>query len=99
MRTGFIANLRLTPFGEGVVLPHEHTLSGPKLDRQKLMRATRAHFSQIFTLYRDPGGRDRGGPGAAARRGPPTSTPSPPTAAATALGHHRAGRPSNGWRR
>jgi uncharacterized protein (DUF1015 family) len=54
VRKGFIALLRLTPFAERVVLPHEHTLSGPKLDRQKLMRATRAHFSQVFTLYRDP---------------------------------------------
>ena len=56
VRTGFIALLRLTPFSDRVVLPHEHTLSGPKLDRQKLIRATRAHFSQIFTLYRDPDG-------------------------------------------
>ena len=54
LRTGFIANLLLTPFVDGVVLPHEHTLWGPKLDRQKLIRTTRAHFSQIFTLYRDP---------------------------------------------
>jgi uncharacterized protein (DUF1015 family) len=29
-------------------------MSGPKLDRQKLIRATAAHFSQVFTLYRDP---------------------------------------------
>jgi uncharacterized protein (DUF1015 family) len=57
VRTGFVAELRLSPFGEGTVLPHEHTLAGPKLDRQKLIRATQAHFSQIFTLYRDPGGQ------------------------------------------
>jgi uncharacterized protein (DUF1015 family) len=56
VRKGFVAMLRLTPFSERVVLPHEHTLSGPKLDRQKLIRATRAHFSQVFTLYRDPAG-------------------------------------------
>jgi uncharacterized protein (DUF1015 family) len=55
VRKGFTALLRLTPFGDRIVLPHEHTLSGPKLDRQKLIRATRAHFSQVFTLYRDPG--------------------------------------------
>jgi uncharacterized protein (DUF1015 family) len=54
VRKGFVALLRLTPFAERIVLPHEHTLSGPKLDRQKLMRATSAHFSQVFTLYRDP---------------------------------------------
>jgi uncharacterized protein (DUF1015 family) len=56
VRKGFTALLKLTPFADRVVLPHEHTLSGPKVDRQKLMRATRAHFSQVFTLYRDPAG-------------------------------------------
>jgi uncharacterized protein (DUF1015 family) len=55
-RKGFIALLRLEPFSARVVLPHEHTLSGPKRDRLMLMRATRAHFSQVFTLYRDPAG-------------------------------------------
>jgi uncharacterized protein (DUF1015 family) len=54
VRKGFVALLRLTPFSDRVVLPHEHTLSGPKVDRQKLMLATSAHFSQVFTLYRDP---------------------------------------------
>ncbi len=53
-RKGFIALLRLEPFAARVVLPHEHTLSGPKEDRRKLMNATRAHFSQVFGLYRDP---------------------------------------------
>ena len=56
VRRGFIALLKLEPFAARVVLPHEHTLSGPKVDRLKLMRATRAHFSQIFALYRDPAG-------------------------------------------
>jgi uncharacterized protein (DUF1015 family) len=31
-------------------------LSGPKVDRFKLIKTTGAHFSQIFTLYRDPQG-------------------------------------------
>ena len=53
-RKGVIALLRLERFGEGSVMPHERTLSGPKLDRLKLMRACRAHFSQIFLLYSDP---------------------------------------------
>ena len=53
-RKGFIARIRLQRFEEGVVLPHERTLSGPKADRLKLMRATRSHFSQIFGLYSDP---------------------------------------------
>jgi uncharacterized protein (DUF1015 family) len=55
VRKGYIARIRLRRFEEGVVLPHERTLSGPKADRLKLMRATRAHFSQIFGLYNDPG--------------------------------------------
>ena len=37
-----------------VVLPHERTLAGPKLDRLKLKRATRTHLSQVFGLYNDP---------------------------------------------
>src|SRR5262249_23785660 len=53
-RKGVIALLRLERFGEGSVMPHERTMSGPKLDRLKLMRACRAHFSQIFLLYSDP---------------------------------------------
>jgi uncharacterized protein (DUF1015 family) len=53
-RKGFIALLRLERFGEGQVMPHERTLAGPKVDRLKLMRACRAHFSQIFLLYSDP---------------------------------------------
>jgi uncharacterized protein (DUF1015 family) len=55
-RKGFIALIELSPFSDRVVLPHEHTLSGPKVDRFKLIKATQAHFSQIFVLYRDPQG-------------------------------------------
>jgi len=39
-RQGFIAGVRLEPFERRVVLPHEHTLSGPKEDRRKLLVAT-----------------------------------------------------------
>ncbi len=53
-RRGLIASVRLSAFGEGVILPHERTLAGPKVDRLKLMRATQSHFSQIFGLYPDP---------------------------------------------
>ncbi len=55
-RRGFIAAVRLHRFEERIVLPHERTLSGPKADRLKLMDATSAHFSQIFTMYSDPAG-------------------------------------------
>ena len=55
-RRGFFCRLRLEPLSARVVLPHEHTLSGPKEDRRKLMDATRTHLSQVFGLYRDPEG-------------------------------------------
>lgn len=35
------------------VRAHEHTLTGPKADRLKLMRATEANDGQIFMLYND----------------------------------------------
>ena len=55
-RRGFIAAVRLAALDEGIILPHERTLNGPKVDRLKLMSATSAHFSQIFTMYSDPSG-------------------------------------------
>lgn len=53
MRRGLTAALELTTFDEGVILPHEHTLSGPKVDRLNLTRATQAHWGHIFVLYPD----------------------------------------------
>src|SRR5437763_536094 len=47
---------RLEEYSAGVVHPHEETLSGPKADRLELLKATHAHFGQIFVLYSDPGG-------------------------------------------
>jgi uncharacterized protein (DUF1015 family) len=55
-RRGLIGAVRLHRFEEGIILPHERTLKGPKVDRLKLMDATGAHLSQIFTLYADPAG-------------------------------------------
>ena len=55
-RRGFFAAVRLEPFERRVVLPHEKTLSGPKEDRRKLLRATRTQLSPIFGLYRDGDG-------------------------------------------
>ncbi|MGZ8528586.1 MAG: DUF1015 family protein, partial [Candidatus Limnocylindrales bacterium] len=54
---GFFGRLRLEPFGpDSGVLPHERTLSGPKEDRYKLLRATGANFSPVVGLYADPSG-------------------------------------------
>ena len=54
-RRGVLGALRLEEFGKGVQ-PHEHTLSGPKQDRLKLLRATEANISPIFGLYNDADG-------------------------------------------
>ena len=53
VRKGFIGLLRLEEYDSGVVFRHEQTLSAPKADRLELLRATRAHFEQIFLLYSD----------------------------------------------
>jgi uncharacterized protein (DUF1015 family) len=57
-RTGFLALDRLRPFGgkSGGILPHEHTLAGPKADRLNVMKATNANLSAIFSLYSDRSG-------------------------------------------
>jgi uncharacterized protein (DUF1015 family) len=56
VRRGFVARLRLANFAEGVVLPHERTHAGPKLDRLRLYRAAHADLSQIFLLFPDDDG-------------------------------------------
>ena len=55
-RRGFIALGKLHDYAEKVVFRHEQTLSKPKSDRLNLLKATRAHFGQIFMLYSDPAG-------------------------------------------
>jgi uncharacterized protein (DUF1015 family) len=54
-RRGFLALVKLRPFEDGVVFPHEFTLSGPKEDRFRLMRATNMSLSPVFLLYDLPG--------------------------------------------
>lgn len=53
-RKKFIARVRLRPFEDGVILPHELTFGGPKEDRLALMKATKCQLSPIFGLYADP---------------------------------------------
>lgn len=50
---GIVARVKLHPFSDGVVLPHEETLSKAKTDRLNLMTATGCNFSQIYSLYSD----------------------------------------------
>lgn len=54
-RSGFIALGRIEDYSGNVVFRHEQTLAKPKADRLELLRATRAHFGQIFMLYDDSG--------------------------------------------
>ncbi len=56
VRRGFIALCQLEDYSQRIVHPHEETLSAPKTDRLELLKATRAHFGQIFVLYSDPTG-------------------------------------------
>ena len=55
-RRGFIALGKLHEYADQVVFRHEQTLSKPKSDRLNLLKATQAHFGQIFMLYSDPAG-------------------------------------------
>jgi uncharacterized protein (DUF1015 family) len=55
-RRGFIALGKVHDYSEQIVFRHEHTLSKPKSDRLNLLKATHAHFGQIFMLYSDPAG-------------------------------------------
>ena len=53
-RHGFFARVRVEDYGPGRIRPHERTHPGPKEDRLKLTRATRANLSPIFSLFPDP---------------------------------------------
>jgi len=56
-RKAFINAFELSGFDEGIVLPHEKTHAGPKVDRLNLTRATETYFGNIFMLYPDPENR------------------------------------------
>jgi uncharacterized protein (DUF1015 family) len=49
VRTGCIGRVRLEKWGRGI-FRHEHTRVGPRADRLKLLRATRANLSPVFGL-------------------------------------------------
>jgi len=55
LREGFFGLLHLEDYDARVVRPHERTLAGPKADRLRLLRDTRANLSIVFVLYEDPG--------------------------------------------
>ncbi len=47
MRFGLLSLLQMDKKG---IFPHEHTLSAPKVDRKKIIRATKANLSPIFII-------------------------------------------------
>jgi len=55
-RHGFFARVKVEDYGPGRIRPHERTHPGPKEDRLRLTRATKANLSPIFSLYDDPAG-------------------------------------------
>ena len=55
-RRGFFARVRVEDYGAGRIRPHERTHPGPKEDRLRLTRATRANLSPIFSLFPDSDG-------------------------------------------
>ena len=50
-RRGFISRVRIEPFGEGNIYPHEKTHSKVKEDRYRLMEACNCNLSPIFGIY------------------------------------------------
>jgi uncharacterized protein (DUF1015 family) len=55
-RRGFLARVRVEEYGAGRIRPHERTHPGPKEDRLRLTRATKANLSPIFSLFDDATG-------------------------------------------
>jgi uncharacterized protein (DUF1015 family) len=53
-RRGFFCRVRVEDYGAGRIRAHERTQPGPKEDRLRLTRATRANLSPIFSLFADP---------------------------------------------
>ncbi|MFO7792242.1 MAG: DUF1015 family protein [Candidatus Saliniplasma sp.] len=52
-RKGFVSAVKLYPFEENIVLPHEETHKGPKIDRLNMLRATEKNLEAGFMLYSD----------------------------------------------
>ncbi len=55
-RRDLIAALRLQPYEDRVVLPHERTHRGPKEDRLALLRATKVSLEPLWFVYEGRGG-------------------------------------------
>jgi uncharacterized protein (DUF1015 family) len=56
-RTGLIAALRLYPYSENRVFPHEGTYKAPKADRLNMLRTVQKDLESVFLMYQDPEGK------------------------------------------
>ncbi len=54
-RRALVGRIRIEEFEKGVILPHEKTLSAPKEDRYKLIKATNVQSEPIFGIAIDDG--------------------------------------------
>ncbi len=52
-RTKLVATIKVEPYANQVVLPHEQTFPKHKEDRKRILEATRSHLECIFGLYED----------------------------------------------
>jgi len=59
-RSALLGRVRLEPFEKGIIVPHEKTLSGPKVDRMRLLKTVQTNFSPVFGLYEDKDSKVRG---------------------------------------
>jgi uncharacterized protein (DUF1015 family) len=53
-RTKIMTLLKVEPYENGVVLPHEQTFPKHKEDRLRILEATRSHLECIYGLFEDP---------------------------------------------
>lgn len=53
VRESLFCSVKLSPFEEKEIIPHEETMSKPKEDRLELLRHCETNFSPIFGLYED----------------------------------------------
>jgi uncharacterized protein (DUF1015 family) len=54
VREGIACSVKVEPYENRVVLPHERTHSGPKESRLRLLRAVETQLEPIFLLYDSP---------------------------------------------
>ena len=53
-RIGLITALRLYPYSEKEVFPHEVTYNEPKADRIKMLKSVQKNLEPVFLIYSDP---------------------------------------------